>query len=129
MRIMLRRQTAGWRCAGAAEHRRRAQGGATTSRTNNYWLVRAIGWMRSHERATSTGRETRSRGDSRTLTWYEICRTFQGSRLPRRDENLFENFELLEALTRADGDAAERVVGQGDPHARFLLQAGAQPFQ
>src|ERR1019366_8616492 len=117
MRIMLRRQTGGWRCAGAAEHRRRAQGGATTSRTNDYWLVRAIGWRRSHERATSTGRETRSRGDSRTLTWYEVRRTFQGSRLPRRDENLLENLELLEALAGSNGDAAQRVARQDDQHA------------
>jgi len=118
-----------WLSADAAEPRRKAPRGITTSRTNDYWLVRAIGWMRNHERATSIGQETRSLGESRTVTWCEPCRKFHCPRLPQRDQDLFEDLELLQALTGSDGDATQGVARQDDQHARFLLQAGAKPLE
>lgn len=85
----------GWLSADAAEPRRKAPRGIITYRTNDYWLVREIGWMRNHERATSTGHEIHSIGESRTLTWCEVCRTLYGPRLSRRDQDLLEDVELL----------------------------------
>ncbi len=44
---------------------------------------------------------------------YEVCRqTLHLPQSPRGDEDLFEDLEPLEALTGADGDAAQRVACQ-----------------
>ncbi len=62
MNITRRRQTGGWRSAGAAEHGRTALWGLTTSPEKDAWFVRSNGWTPSRERDTSIRPKSRSTG-------------------------------------------------------------------